>query len=72
MGLAGSIQGGAAWPAAILVSIVWPVFIPLGVIAKHPLSTRGARALSHVALWGTILVGIVTVVTLVHLAYRSG
>jgi hypothetical protein len=71
LGLTGSIEGDAAWPAAILVSIVWPVFIPLGVIAKHRLASRGAGTLSHVALWGTILVGAAAVVTLAHVAYRS-
>ena len=69
LGLAEGIEGDAAWPAAILVSLMWPMFIPLGVIAKHQLSTRGSRTLSTLSLWGTIVAGIVLVVTLAHLVY---
>ena len=66
LGLAQGIEGDGAWPAAILVSLMWPLFIPLGVIARHLLSTRGSMTLAKVSLWGTIVAGIVLVVTLVH------
>jgi hypothetical protein len=68
LGVAKGIEGDGAWPAAILVTLVWPMFIPLGVIARHLLSTRGFTTLAKVALWGTIVGGTVLVVTLVHLA----
>ena len=72
LGIVRGIDGDGAWPAAILVTVVWPMFIPLGVIAKHLLSARGSTKLAHVALWGTIVAGIVLVVTLVHLVHRFG
>ena len=72
LGLAKGIEGDGAWPAAILVSLVWPLFIPLGVIAKHQVSTRGSMTWAKVSLWGTIVAGIVLVVTLVHLFSRFG
>ena len=69
LGLAKGIEGDAAWPAAIFVSLIWPMFVPLGIVAKHQLSSRGSRILSTLCLWGTIVAGIVLVVTLVHLVY---
>ena len=41
LGLVKGIEGDGAWPAAIFVSLMWPLFIPLGVIAKYRIVDSG-------------------------------
>ena len=73
LGLVKGIEGDRAWPSAIFVSLIWPLFIPIGVIIKHELLTRGSLVLAKASIVGTVVFGIVIIVTLTHLFnYLSG
>ncbi len=50
------LSGDEVWPAYIFLSlVVWPVFLPIGVLIKHYLINKGYIAYAFV---GSIGVGI--------------
>jgi hypothetical protein len=69
LGLAKPITGDNAWPAALIISITWPFFIPLGVVVKHELSKLGYASLATAALLCTVVIGMMACTGLAYLLF---
>jgi hypothetical protein len=66
-----TISGDNSWPAAIFVSLIWPLFIPLGVIVKYEISKNSQVLIANTAMAFTILGGMILSVTVVYLLFPS-
>ena len=61
------ITGDAAWPAAILMAILWPLLFPAAVLVKHQLIKTGHPAFALPGFWGVVVAGIIVLVSLIYL-----
>ena len=67
LGLVAEIKGDAAWPSAILVSLLWPFLFPIAVLVKYELIKAGQIPYALTGFIGTIVLGIILIVTLTYL-----
>jgi hypothetical protein len=71
LGIVQELQGDDAWPAAILTSMLWPLFFPIGILVKQHLIKIGYLSYAFPGFLGTVLIGIIGVVTLIYVGYRK-
>lgn len=66
LGICNPITGDSAWPAAILLSILWPLCLPAGIFLKNWLMVNNYTSISSVAPLLTTVTGIPLLTTLVY------
>jgi hypothetical protein len=66
LGLVSELAGDSAWPAAILLSLTWPLLLPIAVLIKHHLIKSGNSAVAVPAFWCVIVGGIVLLVIAIY------
>jgi hypothetical protein len=66
LGLVSELAGDSAWPAAILMSLTWPLLLPIAVLVKHRLIKTGNSSMAVPAFWCVIVGGIAFVVTAIY------
>ncbi len=71
LGIVQELQGDDAWPAAILTSMLWPLFFPIGILVKQQLIKMGYLSYAFSGFLGTVLAGIIGVVALMYIGYRK-
>jgi len=59
LGLTKELEGDGVWPAAILVSLLWPISLPVGVLIKYRLKQQGNEKYSLFGFIGTVLLAII-------------
>jgi hypothetical protein len=69
LGLVQEIQGDNAWPAAILLSMLWPVLFPLGILVKQHLIKTDYASYAFSGFLGTVIAGVIGLIVLFYLAY---
>jgi hypothetical protein len=69
LGTTKNISRENSWPAAILVSLIWPLFIPIGVIIKYEISKNSQTLIANAAMALTILGGMILSVAVVYLLF---
>ena len=67
LGLVKEITGDNAWPAAILMSVFWPLLLPIAVLIKHQLIKSGFASYAISGFWGAIVAGILVLITAIYL-----
>jgi hypothetical protein len=65
------IKGDNAWPAAIVVSVLWPLWLPIGILVKHQLMKLGYMDYATMSFYGTIVIGITLLVATMCLVYGT-
>lgn len=71
LGLATPITGDNAWPAALIISMTWPFFIPLGIVIKLELNKLGYVSLATAALVCTVVIGMMACTGLSYLLFST-
>lgn len=71
LGLAKPITGDNAWPAALIVSILWPLFIPFGVIVKYEITKLSYTGVANAAMLLTIFAGMAASIAAAYLLFPS-
>ena len=66
LGISKPITGDSAWPAAILLSILWPLCLPAGVFIKNWLMVNNYTSVSSIAPLLTTVIGIPLMTALVY------
>lgn len=72
LGIVSELKGDALWPSAIAVSMLWPLFFPVGVLVKHQLIKMGYVSYAITGFWGVVVGGIAAVLAFVYLGAGRG
>lgn len=70
-GMVNGISGDNKWPAAILLSVLWPLCLPGGVLLKNHLLQHGFVSLSNATVMFTLLLGIPFFTGLVYALFKQ-
>ncbi|MFT3934790.1 MAG: hypothetical protein QM726_14290 [Chitinophagaceae bacterium] len=66
LGISKAITGDALWPAALLLSVLWPLCLPAGVFLKNWMASHGYVSLSIAGPALALLIGIPILTTMVY------
>lgn len=64
--LAKPISGDSAWPAALLLSMLWPLLLPAGVLVKHALIRNGHSSFALAGWIGVVIGGVILLITIIY------
>jgi|GEM_PF-2595942 len=66
LGICRQISGDGAWPAALLMSLLWPLCLPAGVFLKHWLNSHGYPLFTFAGPLLAVVTGVPVLVLLVY------
>ena len=72
LGIVSELKGDALWPSAIIISMLWPLFFPVGVLVKHQLIKMGYVSYAITGFWGVVVGGIAAVLAFVYVGAGRG
>lgn len=70
-GLVSPVKGDNKWPAAILLSVLWPICLPGGLLLKNYLLQQGYPSKSSNSLVLSLLLGIPFMTGLVYALFKQ-
>jgi hypothetical protein len=70
-GLVSTIKGDNKWPAAILLSVLWPLCLPGGILVKNYLLQHGYHPVSSITVVISLLLGIPFMTGLVYALFNQ-